>query len=210
MKLLIALFGLSLVSAQTVSDLALHGVKADAATHKDKSCVRLQETGPSGAAETIAILKDSSFQNGTIEMEVASTLGPGAATAARGFIGLAFRVQPDAKTYEAFYLRPTNARADDQVRRNHSLQYISHPDYTWARLRKESPEKYESYADMVPGEWTPVKIVVQGATARLYVNNAAQPNLIVNDLKQGDVSGALALWIGPGTVGHFRGLKVTK
>jgi hypothetical protein len=42
---------------------------------------------------------------------------------ARGFAGIAFRVQPDLRTYDAFYLRPTNGRADDQVRRNHAAQY---------------------------------------------------------------------------------------
>jgi hypothetical protein len=50
--------------------------------------------------------------------------------------------------FECFYLRPTNGRADDQVRRNHSVQYISFRGFPWYRL--ESPEKYESYTDLVP------------------------------------------------------------
>ena len=44
---------------------------------------------------------------------------------------------------------------------------MSHPDQPWHRLRKESPGVYESYVDLVPGEWTRVKIVVAGTTARL-------------------------------------------
>ena len=89
------------------------------------------------------------------------------------------------KTYDAFYLRPTNGRADDQVRRNHSAQYISHPDLPWFRLRKETPEKYEAYVDLVPGDWTKIRIEVRGATARLFVHGQAQPTLIVNDVKSG-------------------------
>ena len=55
---------------------------------------------------------------------------------ARGFIGIAFRLQGDGR-YECIYL-PTNGRADDQVRRNHSTQYSSHRDFDFARARKEA------------------------------------------------------------------------
>ena len=140
--------------------------------------------------------------------------GANAGEGARGFVGVAFRVSPDAAKdvlrYECFYLRPTNGRADDQVRRNHSVQYISFPDFPWQRLRKEFPEKYESYVDLVPGEWTKMKIEVRGDKARLYVHGAQQPVLVVNDLKQGQSQGQIALWIGPGTVAHFAGLRVSK
>jgi hypothetical protein len=107
-----------------------------------------------------------------------------------------------------FYLRPTIGRADVQLRRNHTTQYISQPDHPWHRLRKENPGLYESYVDLVPGEWTRVKIVVSGTTARLYVHGAEQPSLIVNDLKLEASEGAVALWIGPGTEAHFANLRV--
>jgi hypothetical protein len=121
---------------------------------------------------------------------------------------MAFRVK-DGR-FEYIYLRPTNGRADDQVRRNHSTQYSAHPDYPFSRLRQDSPEKYESYVDLEPGAWTPMRIVVKGTTARLFVHGAAQPALVVNDLKLGDSSGAVALWIGPGTEGYFTGLSVAQ
>ena len=123
---------------------------------------------------------------------------------------MAFRVSPEAAKYECFYLRPTNGRADDQVRRNHSTQYISFPDFPWQKLRKEFPEKYESYVDLVPGEWTKVKIEVRGDKALLYVGGAPQPVLVVNDLKLGQSQGGIALWVGPGTVAHFADLRVSK
>ena len=67
---------------------------------------------------------------------------------------------------------------------------------------------YESYADLVPGVWTHLKLEVTGAKAKLYVNGAAQPTLIVNDLKGGDASGAIALWSYTSTEAYFANLKV--
>jgi hypothetical protein len=72
------------------------------------------------------------------------------------------------------------------------------------------PERYESYADMEPGRWVHIRAVVQGSSARFFVNRAAQPSLVVNDLKLGAGGGKLGLWVGPGTVGHFANLQVTR
>jgi hypothetical protein len=167
------------------------------------------KNNPSGTGGGIVLIPGVVFHNGTIEVDVAGKPQANAPADARGFIGLAFRSKPDATQYECVYIRPTNGRADDQVRRNHSTQYCSYPDYEWLRLRTESPGKYESYVDLVPGEWTHLKIEVAGVTMRLYVNGAQQPALLVNDLKMGDTEGAIALWIGVGTEGYFADLKVT-
>ncbi len=140
----------------------------------------------------------------------------GAKPSTRGFVGIAFRiqkhdqehVQDHGSRYEAFYLRMTNGRADDQLQRNHSAQYVSQPDYPWNRLRQENPGMYESYVDLVAGAWTRIKIVVTGTKAQLYVNNAEQPCLIVNDLKLGETHGPVALWTGSDTEAYFSNLKV--
>lgn len=161
-------------------------------------------------AEQLAVIDGVQFGNGTIEAEIAGAPRAGAGEGARGFVGIAFRVHGDLRTYDAFYLRPTNGRADDQVRRNHAVQYISHPDWPWFRLRKETPEKYEAYVDLVPATWTKVKIEVHSQTARLYVHDQPQPTLIVNDLKTGPTAtGGVALWIDVGTEAHFRNLTIT-
>ncbi len=158
----------------------------------------------------LAIVKGVRFGNGTIELEVAGQPAPGSRGGARGFVGVAWRLQEDGKTYDCFYLRPTNGRADDQERRNHTVQYISHPEWTWFRFRNETPSKYETYADIVPGEWIPVKIVVDGEKARLHLNGAEQPTLIVNDVKSGPgATGNVALWLEGSTVAHFRNLRIT-
>jgi hypothetical protein len=154
-----------------------------------------------------------SFQDvrGTIEVEVAGSPLPDAPPGARGFVGVVFRVQAADESFgsDGIYLRPTNGRADDQVRRNHSTQYFAYPGYDFARLRREAPAQYESYVDLIPGEWTTMRIEVQGTTAKLFVGGAPQPTLIVNDLKRGaDAHGSVGLYVDNGTDGHFRNLRV--
>jgi hypothetical protein len=193
-------------TAQSVDRLTPHNVKVTAVDYQGKHAVKIVEDGTIANGEAYALVTGPEFHDGTIEVEMAGRPAAGASEAARGFIGIAFRLR-DGR-FEYIYLRPTNGRADDQVRRNHSTQYSSFPDFDFARSRKEAPEKYESYVDLEPGAWTPVRLVVQGRTARLFVHGAAQPCLIVNDLKLGDASGAVALWIGPGTEGYFTGLTI--
>ena len=207
MKYLIACLLIAPLGAQTPEQLETHGSSVTKATYLGKSAVRLDALPNAADGESFAIVKGSRFHNGTIEVELAGKPAATAGPAARGFIGIAFRVQ--GNRYEYIYLRPTNGRADDQVRRNHSTQYGAHPDFGFGQMRKESPEKYESYVDLEPGVWTKMRIVVDGTKARLYVHDAAQPCLIVNDLKLGDSEGAVALWVGPGTEGYFSALKMT-
>ncbi len=149
------------------------------------------------------------FHNGTIEVDLVGSLEENAPKEARGFVGLAYRIKEDLSQFEILYVRPTNGRADDQIRRNHSTQYCSYPTYTFAKLRQEEPEKYESYCDMQPNVWMHIKIEVEGEKARLYVNNSEQPVLIVNDMKLGaDAKGGVGLWIDNGTLAYFKNLKI--
>jgi hypothetical protein len=189
---------------------ALTAVNTDVtpATFKGRRAVRVVETTPNRDQTTVAIVNGTRLRDGAIDLELAGEVSPGASAAARGFIGVAFRVQPDAERFEYFYLRMTNGRSDDQVRRNHSTQYASHPEWPWPRLRKEFPGKYESYVDLEPGAWTRVRVEVEGARARLYVHGASQPVLVVGDLKQPEADGAVALFVGPATIGHFTDLRV--
>jgi len=203
---------------ETVNGLTLINAKAELVTHEGRKGLRVTLSDEaqrnmkpdSGEVNPLAVIQDLEFSNGVIEAEISGAPAPGSGEGARGFVGIAFRMQKDHRTYDAFYLRPTNGRADDQVRRNHSAQYISNPAWPWPRLRKETPEKYEAYVDLVPGVWTKVKIEVRGEQARLYVHDQPQPTLIVSDVKTGAKgSGAIALWVGPGTVAHFRNVTVT-
>jgi len=195
------------VRLDDLSRLGLENARVEITTYHGKKGLKMtqQESGQDG----MAILKGVEFRDGEIDLEVSGVPGKNADPTARGFIGVVFRIQPDGSHAENIYLRPTNGRADDQLRRNHSVQYVSPPEWTWQRLRTETPGQYESYADMQAGEWTHMRIVVHGKEARLYVGGAAQPCLIVKDLKLGESQGGVALWIGPGTEGYFRNVRIT-
>ena len=188
--------------------LTLRNVTATRVQYRGRDAIRLVGQSGNATDNTIAIV-DYEFRDGTIEVDVAGIPAAGADTSARGFVGIAFRVDSSGERYAAFYLRPTNGRANDQLRRNHSTQYISEPEYPWHRLRKEQPGVYESYVDLEPGAWTPMRIEVNKGVARLFVNGSAQPVLIVNDMKNPPASGRIALWIDVGTEAHFSRLRVT-
>ncbi len=211
------IFATGLVHAQSTialdpaKGLRAHHTTMQSAAHKGRAALKVMEPAAPGDNDDKLVLIESTsnFSDGVIEIELAGRPGATAGGQARGFVGVAFRIAADLSKYECFYLRPTNGRADDQVRRNHSTQYISFPEFPWMRLRKETPEKYESYVDLQPDAWTKVRIEVERDRARLFVHGSAQPTLIVTDLKHGASRGAIALWIGPGTEAHFANLRVT-
>ena len=196
------------LAAQSVDLLDGKNVSIKQTTFQGRNAIQIIAAPDAQNAESYAVVKDSRFRDGSIEVDLAGQPAAGAGPGARGFIGIAFRLQADGR-YEYLYLRPTNGRADDQVRRNHSTQYSSYPDFDFARSRQEAPEKYESYVDLQPGVWTKYRIVVEGPKARLYVNGAEQPCLVVNDMKLEPREGRVALWVGPGTEGYFANLKIT-
>ena len=197
------------VAAQTADRLDGKNVSIAQVEFKGRKAVQVNANPDAANAASFAIVKDTTFLDGTIEVDLAGQ--PQAAAVgggARGFIGIAFRLQADGQ-YEYIYLRPTNGRADDQVRRNHSTQYSAHPDFDFAKSRQEAPEKYESYVDLQPGVWTKFRIEIDGRMARLFVHGSEQPCLIVNDMKHEPKAGGVALWVGPGTEGYFSNLKIS-
>jgi hypothetical protein len=180
--ILTLLAGPSPAAGQTLDKLQLHKVRAVAAEYRGSKAIHLTQLPDAQGEDTLAIIAGPVLQDGAIEVDLAGAPAPGAFGDARGFIGVAFRVQPNAAKF---------------------------PDWPWQRTRKETPGLYESYTDLEPGVWTKVKIVLAGAKARLYVHGAEQPCLIVNDLKLLPAKGAIGLWTGPGTDGYFANLRVT-
>ena len=127
------------------------------------------------------------FHDGTIEVGVAGSL-PNSARYAR----FRRRCVPHRCGQTKAALRGTvhsaQRRAEDQVRRNHSTYF----SYGLALIACAATHRqYESYADLVPGEWTHLRIEVLAHRA-LYVS-AAQPVLVVRDLKRG--ADALGVWL---------------
>ncbi|WP_168196282.1 family 16 glycoside hydrolase [Echinicola soli] len=149
-------------------------------------------------------LKDSLFGNGIIELELKGKNIPG-----RSFVGVAFHGK-DSTTYDAIYFRPFNFRNPE--RNGHSVQYISLPGNDWSTLREKFPGKYENRIEPLPDpvdDWFHARIVIDYPEIRVYVNHAAQPTLEVGQLNDMD-EGKLGFWVGNGSDGWFRNLKITQ
>ncbi len=157
---------------------------------------------------TYVKLKDCYFHNGIIEVKMLSRLLPDAPDFARGFIGIAFRINDDDTKFESFYVRPTNGKqCDDPIRRAHGCQYFSYPKYTFAYFREHNITNYEAPVDIDLNEWIHLKAIIENEHAEFYVNGESV--LVVDDMKQGaDLSGSIGLFVDIGTEAFFKDLKI--
>lgn len=200
----IALAAAAVEAVASPSRPALPGV---AETYLGSPSVRLD--GPHTDTETTVVIEGAALHTGTIEFDIAGEVQPGFSQAVRGFVGLAFNLS-GPNQYECIYLRVANGRAPSQEQRNHALQYISHPDYPWRRLREEKVSQYESYADIGEREWIHVRMVIEPTRVSVFINGARRPSLAVDRLRSdGPDTGRLALWAAVGSTAHYRNLEVT-
>lgn len=146
-------------------------------------------------------IKEPIFTNGTIECDI-----KGKDVRGRSFVGLAFHGLND-RIYDAVYFRPFNFKSPE--RKGHSVQYISHPEYTWNKLRNDFPEKYENPVLPVPEptEWFHVTISVDYPIVKVFVNNSDEPSLTVEQLSSRKV-GWIGFWVGNNSEGCFKSLKI--
>jgi hypothetical protein len=157
---------------------------------------------------TFARLSGTDIRNGIVEVKLMGTIMENPPfKEARGFIGVGFRIDSN-NHFEGVYLRPANGRAEDQLRRNHTVQYFSYPGYPFSKLRKEANGIYETYADIGLNEWIDVRIEFRDKKAMLYLNNQKHPSFIVNKMLGKSASGSIGLWVDVGTVGYFKDLRV--
>jgi hypothetical protein len=182
-------------------------VKTEAVKYLGRESVRMTIEGEDH--EGLTLLPGTDFQYGVFEADIAlkPTTPPGVRFP--GFVGIAFRVRPDASHYELFYLRPGNSDAPDQAMRNHAVQYVSEPDFGWYRLRREWPSVYESHADLAMATWTKVRIEVAGRAAKLFLNGSAKPSLVVDGLRGEDLHGAVGLWGFTDEEAYFSNVRIT-
>jgi 3-keto-disaccharide hydrolase len=144
------------------------------------------------------------FSEGTIELEIKGKDQQG-----RSFVGIAFHGQ-DNKAFDAVYLRPFNFHAAAPERRSHSIQYVAMPDHDWSDLRNNHPGKYEAQITPAPDpdSWVKLKLVIEGNKVTAFVNDSNLPALTV-ELLNDRLKGKVALWVGNGSDGWFKNLKVT-
>jgi len=121
-KFALVMSAIPLLTAQKVEKFPLRSLaglepqllEAESVHYRGRDAIHLSAT-PKTKGEPIVILTNSDFENGTIELDVAGAPPAGASDSARGSVGIAFHLQSPTR-FECFYLRMTNARADDQAR----------------------------------------------------------------------------------------------
>jgi hypothetical protein len=149
----------------------------------------------------LGVFSELAFKTGTIELELLGENSPG-----RSFIGIAFNIE-DGETFEAIYFRPFNFVAKEQIRKDHMVQYINHPDNTWHRLREERSGEFENEisAPPDPDGWFKAIIKVSEKSVEVYVDDKADAVLKVERLSSSQ-SDKIGLWVGNGSSGRFRNL----
>jgi hypothetical protein len=152
------------------------------------------------------------FENGTIEVKMYSQIqDPSPYPSAAGFIGLYFRIKEDDSEFESIYLRPKVGRINNQMARNHAVQYFSYPDYKFQTLRDKFPAgSYEGSAPVMLNEWITMRIEVNGETAEMFINDLKYSSFIVNKMLGKNKKGYVGLYVDIATIGYFKDLKVTK
>ena len=203
MPALVVLFAASSVAAQQRSiepkDVQVFNRSVSALSDGTRKGVRLNEQ----PGEGVAYLKGIEFSNGTIEFDVR-----GKDVQGQSFVGVAFHGL-DSTTYDAIYLRPFNFRTEDPARHSHAVQYISHPTYTWQKLRAERPGIFEQPVNPAPdpNAWFHVRVVVASPKVSVFVGDAKEPCLVVTRLSD-RTNGLVGLWVGNNSGGDFANLTI--
>jgi len=188
---------------QVINDAVLSVV-----TIKGKTALLVAQ-GPGKVAgaggDRLVILRGVEFTNGEIEFDVLGS----AQVPQESFVGLAFRLDPASRLYDSVYLRPFNFTAEDPLRRAHAIQYVSLPDWSWNKLRKDHPGVYERPVAALDGDnWVHVRVVVQRPEVKVYLGEAVEPSLVVSELS-GRSGGGVGLFAVGRQPAYFANLRIT-
>ncbi|MFC1538620.1 hypothetical protein ACFL6H_04280 [Candidatus Latescibacterota bacterium] len=173
--------------------------EAEIIRENDQRCIYFEAAPGDG----IAWLKNFEFTNGIIEVDT-----KGKDVRGISYVGIAFR-GVNENIYDAVYFSPFNFKSDDPVRTSNSVQYISHPDYPWQRLRTEYSGKYENQVNPVPDPnyFFHAKIIIEKPKISVYVDDGKEPCLVVEELSDRN-SGWIGLWVGNKSDGTFANLRI--
>jgi hypothetical protein len=155
--------------------------------------------------EGIVWLSTKDFKNGTIKIKMR-----GKDVLQRSFIGVAFHGMNDS-TYDAVYCRPFNFFTKDSVRKIHAIQYISHPIFTWKKLREERNGLFEKAIANPPNpnDWFMMTIVVNKKSIKAFINQDMKPALVVSKLNE-RTSGKIGIFVGDGAGGDFENILIER
>jgi len=155
---------------------------AEVVEHLGRACLRGSAT-----------LKDTVFDNGVIEVDIA-------VDGSRGYPGLAFRIRNTAE-YERFYLRPHRAGMYPDA-----LQYapVCNNVCCWQLYHGKG---FTAPAVLPANEWIHVKMEISGDRARVYLNDDDQPSLVIDNLKHGESRGAIGVMDSETRSAYFSNFK---
>jgi hypothetical protein len=221
------LFGLAAVAltpaARAESDLpqplALNLVTADRRAWDGAECLAVELTDPEqklrlettggGNRPSFAIVHRD-FTDGVLEVAIAGTLTGKGAPDDRGFVGLSFHITPDFMSHETVYLRMTNGRLNvpppPEPRFSRAIQYVADPGFHFSDSREQFPGRYEKGADIAVGRWHRLRLEIAGARLRALVDGVEA--LVIDDLRFAGRRGPVGLFVGDGSRGCFRELRI--
>ncbi|UYQ94182.1 hypothetical protein MKQ68_03635 [Chitinophaga horti] len=143
---------------------------AEFITYQNYKAVHIKQAPP-------LIPKNVQFSNGTIEFDAAFGYG---------FPGITFRISPDGRNADHFYLRYFGTTSPHS---RVTLQYSAMID---SMSLWDLTDEYQAGAALrIPG-WNHVRLVISGKQMRAYVNDMTRPALIVPALEGSSESGRIA------------------
>ena len=128
-----------------------------------------------------AYLAEVEFENGTIEVDIAVT-----GHKVRAYPGIIFRMQSE-DNFERFYVRSHRASLYPDA-----LQYtpINNGITSWQLYNGDG---FTAEVDFPPNQWVHIKMEILEKQARVYVDNAANPALVIHELKHGISKGSVGI-----------------
>ena len=204
----------------TLDKTTAQGVKAEVVDYHGQKGIHVAVSPDHKSAEqggcdhcTYLALETIPFRDGTIEINMAGEPQQGADSDAaaistsNGFVGIVFRVSEDLSKYEGVYFRPVNAVSEDEAQREMTVQYFSYPDHTAESLRESDPGKYESAANIRPGQWFNLKAEINNNQAIFYIDG--EKVLVVDRLFHGsEHKGVIGFITEPGNDAYFSNLQI--
>lgn len=146
----------------------------------------------------LAILPDAEFTDGIIEYSCAFPR-------ARAFVGVAWRIQ-DPANREEFYIRPHQSGNPDANQYTPVFNGLT----AWQLYHGDG---YGAAVDYTFDDWFPVKVVVSGDQAEVYVGDLETPVLFIDDLKRDVAAGGVGLSVanfGEARFADFRYQKIDR
>jgi len=143
-----------------------------------------------------AYLKDVDFQNGVIEVDIATN-------GRTSYPGLIFRRQSN-ENYESFYLRPHRSNLYPDA-----LQYT--PVFNGlAGWQLYHGDGFTAGGNIPRDRWFHIRMEIMGKQARVFIDEAEQPALIIDDLKHGLSRGTIGVMGPADKTSYFSNFRYTK